>query len=112
MSEVGALYCTRKGIKSLNITLKSITYYPQIHAIEVYEIVDIPLEASSTTVSALQVIQQFTGLDLGWQDDPCSPTEWDHIGCEGSLVTSLELSDINLRTISPTFGDLLYLKTL
>ena len=40
-------------------------------------------------VSALQVLQQFTDLDLGWQDDPCSPTQWDHIGCEGSLVTSL-----------------------
>ena len=51
MSEVSALYFTRKEIKSLNITLKSITYYPQIHAIEVYEIVDIPLEASSTTGS-------------------------------------------------------------
>lgn len=112
MSEVSALNFTRKEIKSLNITLKSITYYPQINAIEVYQMVDIPLEASSTTVSALQVIQQFTGLDLGWQDDPCSPTQWDHIGCEGSLVTSLELSDINLRTISPTFGDLLDLKTL
>uniref|UniRef100_A0A2N9J102 Protein kinase domain-containing protein n=1 Tax=Fagus sylvatica TaxID=28930 RepID=A0A2N9J102_FAGSY len=112
MSEVSALYHTRKEIKSLNITLKSIAYYPQINAIEVYEIVDIPLEASSTTVSALQVIQQTTGLDLGWQDDPCSPRPWDYIDCEGSLVTSLELSDINLRSISPTFGDLLDLKTL
>ncbi|KAF2284507.1 hypothetical protein GH714_025916 [Hevea brasiliensis] len=87
-------------------------FYPQINAIEVYEVVDIPSEASSTTVSALQVIQQSTGLDLGWEDDPCSPKSWDHIGCEGSLVTSLELSDINLRSISPTFGDLLDLKTL
>jgi hypothetical protein len=51
MSEVSALYYTRKEIKSLNITLKSIAYYPQINAIEVYEIVDIPLEASSTTGS-------------------------------------------------------------
>ena len=51
MSEVSALYFTRKGIKSLNITLKSITYYPQINAIEVYEIVDIPMEVSSTTGS-------------------------------------------------------------
>ncbi|KAG2716773.1 hypothetical protein I3843_03G144600 [Carya illinoinensis] len=112
ISNVSALYITQKGIKSLNLTLKSITYYPQINAIEVYEIVDIPPEASSTTVSALQVIEQSTGLNLGWQDDPCSPSAWDHIGCEGSLVTSLDLSDINLRSISPTFGDLLDLKTL
>lgn len=40
-------------------------------------------------VSALQVIQQTTGLDLGWQDDPCSPTPWEHIECDGNLVTSL-----------------------
>ncbi|KAI3442822.1 Succinate dehydrogenase assembly factor 4 [Psidium guajava] len=69
-----------------------------------------PQEASSTTVSVLQVIEHFTDLDLGWEDDPCSPTPWDHAGCEGSLVTSLEPSDINLRSISPTFRDLLDLE--
>lgn len=37
----------------------------------------------------MQVIQQSTGLDLGWQDDPCSPFPWEHIDCEGNLVTSL-----------------------
>ncbi|KAH7838913.1 hypothetical protein Vadar_032637 [Vaccinium darrowii] len=110
--EVSALFITRKRIKSLDITLKSISRYPQINAIEVYEIVDIPSESSSTTVSALQVIQQFTGLDLGWEDDPCSPTPWDHIGCQGNSVVSLELSDITLRSISPTFGDLLDLQSL
>lgn len=110
--EVSALFITRKRIKSLDITLKSIRCYPQINAIEVYEIVDIPSESSSTTVSALQVIQQFTGLDLGWEDDPCSPTPWDHIGCQGNSVVSLELSDITLRSISPTFGDLLDLQSL
>ena len=120
-SEATALFFTRKGIKSLSITLKNISFNPLINAIEVYEMVDIPSETSSTTgnvlyafcilneaflkakinpilhlacwyllaVSALQVIQQSTGLDLGWQDDPCSPTPWDHIGCHGSLVTSL-----------------------
>lgn len=111
-SAASALYVTRKKIKSLNVTLKSKRFFPQVNAIEVYELVDIPPEASSTTVSALQVIEQFTGLDLGWEDDPCSPKPWDHVGCEGSLVTSLDLSDINLRSISPTFGDLLDLKTL
>ncbi|KAK7349999.1 hypothetical protein VNO77_08000 [Canavalia gladiata] len=111
-SETSALYVTRKGIRILNITLKSISFYPQINAFEVYKMVDIPSDASSTTVSALQVIQQSTGLDLGWQDDPCLPSPWDKIDCEGSLVTSLDLSDINLRSISPTFGDLLDLKSL
>ena len=70
MSEVSALYFTRKEIKSLNITLKSITYYPQINAIEVYQIVDIPLEVSSTTGSIeLYVVHYlirsiFQSLDL------------------------------------------------
>ncbi|PIN10950.1 Serine/threonine protein kinase [Handroanthus impetiginosus] len=110
--EANSLSVIVKGIKNLNITLKTINYYPLVNALEVYEIVDIPLQSSSTTVSALQVIQQSTGLDLGWQDDPCSPTPWEHIECDGNLVTSLKLSDINLRTISPTFGDLLDLKAL
>ncbi|KAJ0113769.1 hypothetical protein Patl1_01597 [Pistacia atlantica] len=111
-SEAGALYFNWKAIKTLNITIKSISFYPLVNAIEVYEIVGIPLEVSSTTVSALQVIQQSTGLDVEWEDDPCSPKSWDHIGCEGSLVTSLELSGINLRSISPAFADLLDLKAL
>lgn len=59
LSEVSALYFTRKEIKSLNITLKSITYYPQINAIEVYQIVDIPLEASSTTGSIELIIVHY-----------------------------------------------------
>ncbi|KAL2319246.1 hypothetical protein Fmac_028215 [Flemingia macrophylla] len=111
-SETSALYVTQKGIESLNLTLKSISFYPQINALEVYKMVGIPSATSSTTVSALQVIQQSTGLDLGWQDDPCLPSPWEKIDCEGSLVTSLDLSDINLRSISPTFDDLLDLKIL
>ncbi|KAK9160025.1 hypothetical protein Syun_006366 [Stephania yunnanensis] len=110
--EASTLFSTREDVSSLNITFRNISFYPQVNAIEVYEIIEIPLETSSTTVSALQVIQQSTGMDLGWQDDPCSPTPWKHIQCEGSLVTSLYLSGINLRAISPTFGDLLDLKTL
>ncbi|KAE8673096.1 putative LRR receptor-like serine/threonine-protein kinase [Hibiscus syriacus] len=111
-SETRTSYFTQKGITSLDIALKRIKFYPQINAVEVYEIVDIPPESSSTTISALQVIEQSTGLDLGWQDDPCFPTPWDHIDCEGSTITSLDLSDINLRSISPTFGDLLDLRIL
>ncbi|BAB09427.1 receptor protein kinase-like protein [Arabidopsis thaliana] len=111
-SEAGTLYFTQKGISKLNITLRKIKFNPQVSALEVYEILQIPPEASSTTVSALKVIEQFTGQDLGWQDDPCTPLPWNHIECEGNRVTSLFLSKINLRSISPTFGDLLDLKTL
>ncbi|XP_024967603.1 probable LRR receptor-like serine/threonine-protein kinase At5g48740 [Cynara cardunculus var. scolymus] len=110
--EVGSLYFLQKGIKSLNITFKDISFYPIVNAIEVYEIINIPPESSTTVVSALQVIRQSMGLDLEWEDDPCSPMPWEHIQCEGSSITSLELFDINLRSISPTFGDLFDLKTL
>lgn len=48
-SEASALYSTHKGIQNLNVTLKSTSFYPQINGIEVYEIVSIPSEASSTT---------------------------------------------------------------
>ncbi|XP_068665248.1 probable LRR receptor-like serine/threonine-protein kinase At5g48740 isoform X2 [Aristolochia californica] len=111
-SEAGIVTIKQRSVTNLNSTFQNISFYPLVNAIEVYEIVEIPSDVSSTTVSALQVIQQSLGLELGWQDDPCSPTPWQHIGCEGSLVTSLELSDVNLRAISPTFGDLLDLKKL
>ncbi|XP_075489851.1 putative LRR receptor-like serine/threonine-protein kinase At5g48740 [Primulina tabacum] len=110
--EVDNMFFTVKGIKNLNITLKAINYYPLVNALEVYQILDIPSEVSTTTVSALRVIQESTGLSLGWLDDPCLPTPWEHIDCEGNKVTSLKLYDISLRTISPTFGDLLDLITL
>ncbi|XP_077250440.1 leucine-rich repeat protein kinase family protein [Tasmannia lanceolata] len=110
--EASVLIFVQKSITSLSIMFRNVSFYPQVNAIEVYEFVEIPTESSTTTVSALQVIQQSTGLDLGWQDDPCSPTPWKHVGCEGSILTSLELSDVNLRAISPTFGDLLDLKSL
>ncbi|XP_076894312.1 putative LRR receptor-like serine/threonine-protein kinase At5g48740 [Bidens hawaiensis] len=110
--QVRSLYFLKRGIENLNITFKDINFYPLVNAIEVYEIVNIPPESSTTVVSALQVIQQSTRLDLEWEDDPCSPTPWEHIQCEGSSVTSLELFDINLRSISPTFSDLFDLKTL
>ncbi|KAL4571911.1 hypothetical protein LXL04_018678 [Taraxacum kok-saghyz] len=110
--QVGSLYLLKKGIQNLNITFKDVTFYPLVNGIEVYEIVNIPPESSTTVVSALQVIQESTGLDLEWEDDPCSPTTWEHVQCEGSSVTSLELFDMELRSISPTFSDLFDLKTL
>ncbi|KAI5593667.1 hypothetical protein BDE02_03G028400 [Populus trichocarpa] len=55
-------------------------------------------------VSALQVIQQSTSLDLGREDN--SPIIWEPIDF------LRELSDINLKLISPPLGDLLDLKTL
>jgi hypothetical protein len=56
MSETSVLYVTRKGISTLNITLRSINFYPQINAFEVYNMVDIPPEASSTTGSIYHLI--------------------------------------------------------
>ncbi|KAG0462611.1 hypothetical protein HPP92_021087 [Vanilla planifolia] len=84
----------------------------RVNGIEIYEVLGIPQECSPVTVSALQVIQQSNGFNLGWEDDPCAPTTWSHISCNGNLVTSLELSDVDLRVISPTFGDLINLKKL
>ncbi|KAL0737870.1 hypothetical protein Bca4012_014080 [Brassica carinata] len=109
-SEASTLHFYQKRISKLNITFEKIKFNPQVNALEVYEILQVPPEASSTT--ALKVIEQFTGQDLRWQDDPCTPLPWNHIECERSRVTSLFLSKINLRSISPTFGDLLDLKTL
>ncbi|KAK1289797.1 putative LRR receptor-like serine/threonine-protein kinase [Acorus calamus] len=110
--EASAVFISRNRIDTLNITLRNISYYPQVNAIEIYEIIEIPMESSATQVSALQVIQQSTGFNLGWEGDPCYPVPWEHIGCEGNLVTSLEISDMDMRVISPTFSDLIYLKTL
>ncbi|KNA09456.1 hypothetical protein SOVF_153340 [Spinacia oleracea] len=106
------LHFTVEQVRGLNITLQNISFYPLINAIEVFQMVDLPPETSSTTVSALEVIQQYTGLDLGWEEDPCFPKPWNHITCDGNLVTSIELSGINLRSISPAFGDLLDLRIL
>ncbi|KAL4193210.1 hypothetical protein AMTRI_Chr06g175760 [Amborella trichopoda] len=111
-SKASAFFLMQKAVSSLNITLRNISFYPQVNALEVYEMVEIRLECSSTAVSALQVIQESSGADLGWQDDPCSPTQWKHVGCQESLVVSLDLSGLNLRSINPTFGDLLDLQTL
>ncbi|XP_020597225.1 LOW QUALITY PROTEIN: probable LRR receptor-like serine/threonine-protein kinase At5g48740 [Phalaenopsis equestris] len=111
-AEVSSVVYLAKNIERLKLSFRNVSFYPQVNGIEIYEVLNIPPECPATTVSALQVIQQSTGFDLGWEDDPCSPTAWSHIGCNGSLVTSLELSDVDLRVISPTFGDLLNLKKL
>lgn len=47
--EASSLFFTMRGIRTLNITLKAIAYYPLVNALEVYEILDVPLESSSTT---------------------------------------------------------------
>nr|XP_034929559.1 uncharacterized protein LOC118060444 isoform X2 [Populus alba] len=52
------------------------------------------LEDYLTAVSALQVIQQSTSLDLGWEDN--SPIIWEPIDF------LRELSDINLRDLHNT----------
>lgn len=48
-SESGTLYFTQNRISTLNITLGKIKFNPQVNALEVYEILQIPPEASSTT---------------------------------------------------------------
>ncbi|CAL9048421.1 unnamed protein product [Musa banksii] len=110
--EVGSIFFMGKKIESLNITFRNNSFYPQVNGIEIYEVLEVPVECSTTTVSALQVIRQSTGFDFGWEDDPCSPKPWMHVGCDGNLVTSLKLSDMDLGAITPTFGDLLDLKIL
>ena len=60
----------------------------------VYSLLTFIFRSTCIPVSALQVIQQSTGLDLGWQDDPCSPSPWNKIDCEGNLVTSLCVNSI------------------
>ncbi|KAG0461086.1 hypothetical protein HPP92_021383 [Vanilla planifolia] len=111
-AEASLLTYFAKGIDRLKISFRKVRFYPQVNGIEIYEVLGIPQECSPVTVSALQVIQQSNGFNLGWEDDPCAPTTWSHISCNGNLVTSLELSDVDLRVISPTFGDLINLKKL
>lgn len=63
-SHANALYFTRKGIDNLNITLRRRSFSPQVNAIEVYKVLDIPTEASSTTgdnTQPSQVLNKFLG---------------------------------------------------
>lgn len=46
--QANSLFFTVKGMRALNLTLKAISYYPLVNALEVYEILDVPLESSST----------------------------------------------------------------
>ena len=48
-SEASALYFTQKRISELNITFEKFKFNPQVNALEVYQILQIPPEASSTT---------------------------------------------------------------
>ena len=43
--------------------------------------------------------QQSTRLDLGWQDDPCLPSPWEKIECEGSLIASLYVQSIHFFSL-------------
>ncbi|MQL97367.1 hypothetical protein Taro_030061 [Colocasia esculenta] len=110
--EANTVFHLAVNVNDLNITLRNVSFYPQISALEIYEAVEIPLECSSTTVSALEVIQQSTGFDLGWQDDPCSPIPWRHIGCRGNRVTSLNLSFNELTSFGSDFVGMLSLQIL
>ncbi|KAG1370063.1 putative LRR receptor-like serine/threonine-protein kinase [Cocos nucifera] len=111
-AEAGSIFFSAESVDYLNITFRNVSFYPQVNAIEIYEILDIPLECTGTTVSALQVIQQSTGFNFGWEDDPCSPTQWKHVGCDGSLVTSLNLSFNKLTSFGSDFDTLINLQIL
>lgn len=54
-SEASTLYFTQKRISELNITFGKIKFNPQVNALEVYEILQIPPEASSTTGTTVLV---------------------------------------------------------
>ncbi|XP_078158638.1 leucine-rich repeat protein kinase family protein isoform X1 [Carex rostrata] len=110
--QASSLAFTVKMVDRVCVSFQNISFCPQVNAIEIYEIINMPPECSAATVSALKVIQESTGINFGWEDDPCSPMPWDHLKCEGNSVTALELSDMDLGAITPTFGDLLDLKSL
>ncbi|RWW25932.1 hypothetical protein GW17_00009709 [Ensete ventricosum] len=110
--EVSSIFFMGKKIESLNITFRNNSFYPQVNGIEIYEILEVPEECSTTTVSALQVIRQSTGFDFGWEDDPCSPKPWMHLGCDGNLVTSLNLSFNKLTSFGSDFNTMVSLQIL
>jgi len=47
--EASSIFFTAKGIDSLRIMFRNVSFYPQVNAIEVYEIVGIPMDCSTTT---------------------------------------------------------------
>nr|GMD25170.1 probable LRR receptor-like serine/threonine-protein kinase At5g48740 [Ipomoea batatas] len=109
--EVASLAFTLRGTKSLNVTLKTISYYPLLNALEVYEILDIPWETSSTTVSALQVIQQSTGLDLGDLHNTSLTGEIQNLGGL-QYLKKLNLSFNQLTAFGSELEDLVNLQVL
>lgn len=113
-SETGAVSSISNNISVINITIHNVSFHPQINALEVYQIADIPLGSSQSQVSALQAIQRVYRLNLGWENDPCSPVPWKGLQCdEANDVVSLDLSNMNLQgPISVAFGDLLDLQNL
>ncbi|GLJ07608.1 hypothetical protein SUGI_0070710 [Cryptomeria japonica] len=108
------LNSTHDSTTEINITIHNVSFHPQINALEVYQIADIPLGSSQSQVSALKAIQQVYNFNLGWEDDPCSPFPWKGVECdEANEVISLDLSNMNLEgPISVAFGDLLDLQKL
>ncbi|KAH9312395.1 hypothetical protein KI387_027430, partial [Taxus chinensis] len=113
--EAGGIYhSTSDSTSEINITIHNVSFHPQINALEVYQIADIPVESSQSQVSALKAIQQVYHFNLGWENDPCSPIPWRGVECnEANEVISLDLSNMNLEgPISVAFGDLLELQKL
>lgn len=49
--EASSVFFTGKGINSLNIMFRNVSFYPQVNAIEIYEVIEIPMECSTTAGS-------------------------------------------------------------
>lgn len=64
-AEASAVYFMQKGIKTLNITIRSISFNPQVNALEVYEIIDIPPEASSTAGAVRFILHYKSFYSIG-----------------------------------------------
>lgn len=47
--EVGSIFFMGKKIESLNITFRNNSFYPQVNGIEIYEVLEVPVECSTTT---------------------------------------------------------------
>ncbi|PPS16514.1 hypothetical protein GOBAR_AA04072 [Gossypium barbadense] len=109
-SEASTLYFKQKGIINLDIALRSIIFYPQINALEVYEIVDIPPETSSLQFQHFKLLSRLPVLILGGKMIHASQPHGIILNVKESYHRELlipgyhlrDLSDINLRNLHNT----------
>ncbi|PON97426.1 Mitogen-activated protein kinase kinase kinase [Trema orientale] len=80
----------------------------------------VSLVLGATDPNDLAILNQFRkGLEnpelLKWpeNDDPCGPPEWDHVYCEGTRVTQIQVQNLGLKGPLPqNFNQLSMLKNL